>query len=85
MSERKLAHIERIEWIKPIENADSIELVGILGWQVVVAKKDNFKVGDVAVYVEIDSIVPDKPEFEFLRDRKFRVRTIKLEDKSLKD
>lgn len=78
MSERKLAHIERIDWIKNIEDADAIELVGVLGWQIVVAKKDNFKVGDLAVYIEIDSIVQDKPEFEFLRNRKFRIRTIKL-------
>lgn len=78
MSERKLAHIERIEWIKGIEGADAIELVGVLGWQVVVAKKDNFKAGDLVIYIEIDSVVPDAPQFEFLRDRKFRVRTIKL-------
>ena len=32
MAERKLAHIEKIEWIKPIEGADNIELIGILGW-----------------------------------------------------
>lgn len=78
MSERKLAHVERIEWIKPIDGADAIELAGILGWQVVIAKKDNFQVGDMALYIEIDSVVPDKPEFEFLKDRKFRIRTIKL-------
>lgn len=76
--ERKLAHIEKIEWIKPIENADSIELCGVLGWQCVIAKKDNFKVGDKVIYIEVDSVVPEKPEYEFLRDRKFRVRTIKL-------
>lgn len=76
--ERKLAHIEIIEWIKPIDGADNIELCGVLGWQCVIAKKDNFKVGDKIIYVEIDSVVPDRPEFEFLRARKFRVRTIKL-------
>ncbi len=76
--ERSLAHIEKIDWIRPIENADAIELCGVLGWQCVVAKKDNLKVGDFVIYIEIDSIVPDKPEFEFLKDRKFRVRTIKL-------
>ncbi|MHB8871072.1 MAG: RNA ligase family protein [Candidatus Doudnabacteria bacterium] len=76
--ERKLAHIEKIEWIKPIEGADAIELCGVLGWQCVIAKKDNFKVDDVVVYIEVDSVVPERPEFEFLRDRKFRVRTIKL-------
>lgn len=75
---RKLAHIEKIEWIRPIEGADKIELCGILGWQCVIAKKDNFKVGDLVVYIEVDSVVPDKPEFEFLRNRKFRIRTIKL-------
>lgn len=78
MSERKLAHIEKIEWIRPIDGADSIELCGILGWQCVIAKKDNFKVGDYVIYCEVDSIMPEKPEFEFLRDRKFRIRTIKL-------
>lgn len=76
--ERKLAHIEKIEWIKPIEGADKIEVCGVLGWECVIAKKDNFKVGDKIIYVEIDSVMPERPEFEFLRDRKFRVRTVKL-------
>jgi hypothetical protein len=76
--ERRLAHVEKIEWIKPIEGADAIELCGVLGWQCVIAKKDNFKVGDTVVYIEVDSVVPELPMFEFLRDRKFRVRTIKL-------
>lgn len=74
---RPLAHIEIIEWIKPIDGADRIELCGVLGWQCVV-KKGDFKVGDKVVYIEVDSVMPEKPEFEFLRDRKFRVRTIKL-------
>lgn len=76
--ERKLAHIEKVEWIRPIQGADKIVLCGVLGWQCVVAKKDNFKEGDKIVYIEIDSVVPEIPEFEFLRDRKFRVKTIKL-------
>jgi hypothetical protein len=44
----------------------------------VVKKDENFKPGDLIVYIEIDSILPPRPEFEFLRERKFRVRTIKL-------
>ena len=47
------------------------------GWECVV-KKGEFTAGDPIVYVEVDSIVPERPEFEFLRDRKFCVRTIKL-------
>lgn len=75
---RKLASIQEILEIKPIENADAIELAIINGWQCVVNKNDNFKVGDKIVMVEIDSILPPAPEFEFLKDRKYRVRTIKL-------
>ncbi len=73
----KLASIEKIIDIKPIEGADAIELAFVLGWQVVV-KKGEFKIGDLCVYIQIDTVVPDKPEFEFLRERNFRVRTIKL-------
>lgn len=77
MSGRKLAHIELIESLSPIEGADKIEVAQVLGWQCVV-KKGEFKIGDKVVYVEVDSVMPEKPEFEFLRDRKFRVKTIKL-------
>lgn len=78
MSERKLASIQRIVSLSPIEGADKIEKCVVLGFELVVAKKDNFKAGDLCVYCEVDSILPDKPEFEFLRERKFRIKTIKL-------
>src|SRR5512133_220514 len=74
---RKLASIQRIASLSPIIGADKIEKATVLGWELVV-KKDEFRVGDLCVYVEIDSILPDKPFFEFMRDRKFRVKTIKL-------
>ena len=75
--ERKLAHIEKIETLSPIIGADKIEVAQVLGWQCVV-KKGEFKVGDAVIYVEVDSIMPPTPEFEFLRERKFRIKTIKL-------
>lgn len=75
---RKLATIQRIRELSPIKDADQIEKATVLGWEVVVAKKDNFKVNDLCVYCEIDSIMPPRPEFEFLRERKFRIKTIKL-------
>lgn len=74
---RSLASIQQISSIEPITNADKIELAHVLGWQCVI-KKGEFKAGDLCTYIEIDSIVPEKPEYEFLRDRKFRVRTIRL-------
>jgi RNA ligase (TIGR02306 family) len=75
--ERKLASIQKIKDIQPIENADSIERIDVLGWHCV-AKKGEFKINDLCVYMEVDSVLPDKPEFSFMKDRGFRVRTIKL-------
>ena len=75
--ERKLASIQRVTEVTSIPGADKIELSKILGWSVVV-KKNEFKPGDLCVYAEIDSILPPKPEFEFLKDRNYRIKTIKL-------
>lgn len=75
---RHLATIQTIDAINPIEGADKIVCATCLGWHVVV-KKDEFKVGDKCLYIEIDSIVPKtNPIFEFLENRKYRVKTIKL-------
>ncbi len=57
MSERKMATIRKIDEIRPIEGADAIEAAVVGGW-VVVIKKGEFKAGDLAVYLEIDSWVP---------------------------
>lgn len=73
----KLASVERIIDLQPIEGADFIQKATVLGWEIVV-KKDEFKIGDLAGYIQIDTVVPEKPQFEFLRERQFRVRTIKL-------
>ena len=75
---RHLATIKTIDEITPIPNADKIECARIGGWEIVISKADGFEVGDNVVYIEIDSIMPEKPEYEFLRQRKFRVRTVKL-------
>lgn len=74
---RKLASIQKISLLEPIEGADAIEKATVLGWQLVV-KKGEFNTGDLAVYCEIDSLMPDKPEFEFLKARGMRIRTIRL-------
>ena len=74
---RSLAHTEKIDWIKPIEGADNIELVGVLGWTCI-AKIGEFKEGDTCVYIEIDSKVPEKEWSEFLRAKHFKIKTMKL-------
>lgn len=76
--ERALAHIEKIEWIKPITGADNIEMIGVLGW-VCIAKKGEFKTGDLAVYIEIDSKCNEDDErFAFLEAKHYNVKTMKL-------
>lgn len=76
--ERKLASIQKIRNIKAIPNSDFIECCEILGWEVV-SQKGLHNIGDLVIYVETDSILPEtRPEFEFMRERKFRVKTIRL-------
>ena len=55
---KSLAHIERVKSVHPIEGADRIERVTVLDWNLI-AKKGEFKEGDLALYVEIGSILPD--------------------------
>ena len=62
---RKLATIQKIEEIKSIPNADKIDVAKVKGWYVVV-EKNLHKVGDDIIYLEIDSFLPLKPEYDFL-------------------
>lgn len=83
---RKMASIRTIDSISPIEGADSIELATLGGWKVVV-KKDEFKVNDLVVYLEIDSWVPHElapflskgtEPREYNNVKGERLRTVKL-------
>ncbi|NML40117.1 RNA ligase (ATP) [Chitinophaga sp. G-6-1-13] len=69
--ERKLASVVVIDDLQPIAGADLIEVATVKGWKLVV-KKQEFRIGDHAVYCEIDSFLPEKDEFEFLRKSSFR-------------
>ena len=59
MAERAMATIRKIDAIDPIEGADAIEVATVGGWKVVV-KKGEFEVNSLAVYLEIDSWVPNE-------------------------
>lgn len=76
-SPRKLASIQVVDSLAPITGADAIVKATVLGWAVVV-KKGEFQPGDRCIYCEIDSVLPERPEFEFLRPRHFRIRTARL-------
>lgn len=75
---RKLASIQEIKDIQPIENADAILVATVLGWKVVIKKSDNLKIGDKVVYCEIDSKMPKTEPFKFLESCNYRIRTQKF-------
>jgi len=83
---RKLASVRQVTATLPIEGADLIEVAVVDGWKCVI-KKGEFAIGDLAIYCEIDSFLPLREEFEFLRkssykqmgdEEGFRLRTVKL-------
>lgn len=75
--ERMLAYTVTIDSITPIEKADNIELAHVGGWNVII-RKNEFNVGDMAVFFETDSLLPETEWSEFLRPKKFKVKTYKL-------
>jgi hypothetical protein len=76
-NKRALAYIQHVTNIRPIDGADNIEQCNVLGWNLI-CKKGEFHEGDPCVYIEIDSKVPEREEFEFLRAKDFKVKTMKL-------
>lgn len=84
---RKLASIQRVLNVRPIEGADLIEAVDVLGWTVVTQKSNNLKPGDLVIYFEVDSFLnANEPRFASFEDRfinwdgkrGMRLKTIKL-------
>lgn len=116
---KPLAYVVKVGEIREIPDADRIELASVMDYTVVV-KKNEFKEGDLGVYVEVDSVLPDGlaqnaelrdklvkltqhdgeyenwsedqiqaavaeimkvhkyPYFEFLRGKKFKIKSMKL-------
>ena len=83
---RKLASIRKIADIQPIKDADAIEVAVVDGWKVVV-KRGEYSIGDLAVYLEIDSWVPhelapfltkNQEPREYNGVKGERLRTVKL-------
>ena len=84
---RALVTIQKVKLITAIADSDFLELAHVMGWQCV-AKKGEFKAGDLGVYYEVDSFLPIDERYEFLRGSSyrdnadngegFRIRTIKM-------
>jgi len=73
------ATIQKIHSIVKHPNADSLSVAKVLGWQVVFNHTQHqYQEGELVVYVEMDSVLPDKPEYEFLRKSNFRIKAVCL-------
>ena len=76
---RELAYVVKVTDVFPMD-ADRLERIQINGWNCVCGKGD-FKKGDLGIFFEIDSKLPDKPPFsemEFLRKKHFKIKSQKL-------
>lgn len=58
-------------------NADSLDITQVLGTYPCIVRRGQFKEGDLAVYLPIDSICPNTPQFEFLKESR-RIKAKKL-------
>ena len=58
---RKLATLQRVLDVSPIENADFIEKIKIMGWNVVVKKKMNLK---LVILVFISRLIVSCQKFQ---------------------
>ena len=74
--QRELAYVVKIDNIIPIDGADRVEQAVVGGWHIMV-RKGQFKIGDKAVYFEIDSKVPEREPYMFLADKHFKIKTQK--------
>lgn len=79
---KEVAYVGKIIAIEPIEKADRLVSATVVcgngGRWVGVVAKDGFVVGElVNVYLQ-DAVLPDRPEFEFMRKHGFRVKISKF-------
>lgn len=64
-------HVEvvRLGAIEKHPNADALDITQVYGGFPCIIKRDSFKEGDLAVYIPVDCVLPDRPEFAFLSDK----------------
>lgn len=78
--ERELCYLVIVNKIESILGYDRIELAHIDGWTVVVGKGE-FKAGDIAIYFEIDSKLPEEPPFsdsKFIISKHYKIETQRM-------
>lgn len=79
----KLATLEIVKNILPIDGADRIETCEINGWRSVVPK-GTFKVGDRVVFIPIDTIIDPAPWNSAFHDKDDPTAPIRVKTKKLR-
>lgn len=74
--------VVKIEFLKPVPNSDALEMTTVFETNVIV-RKGQLKVGDLAVYIPLDALVPmSKPQFQGLGIKSekelYRVKAVRL-------
>jgi len=83
-ADRVLASVRKVYSCEKHTNADRLFVVKLTsldsdepsGWQMVVIQ--CYRPDEWVIFIEIDSVLPPRPEYEFMADSKWRVRTIRL-------
>ena len=81
---RKLGSVVVIDDVLEHTNADALEIACVKGWRVVVSKtRDQYARGDRAVYMEVDTVVPEallegRAEHAILQPKRFAIKTQKI-------
>lgn len=74
--QRELCYVVKIDAIESITGSDNCEAAVVGGWRVM-TRKGTFQPGDLAIYFEIDSQVPETKPFEFLKAKHYKIKTQK--------
>lgn len=72
-----LASIQKIVEVRKHPNADALDICKVLNYECI-TKRDQYKVGDLVVFIEPDTVLPDAPWAAFYKAKSGRVKAIKL-------
>lgn len=73
----KLASIERIKSVEKHFNADSLEICSVAGYKAI-TKLGQYKEGELVVFIQPDTCLPDISWAAFYRSKSKRVKAVKL-------
>ena len=76
-NKRELAYIVQVSETKELPNYNNVHYIHVNGWWCVASK--DIKENDLAIYFEIDSLLPKEDKrFSFMERKRYRVKTIKI-------